>query len=427
MKVKISKIKELLAAGKRVRVRSLGDEYVEVLKYVEKGILPTYRILLKDQRHIDVTAEHRVFTNAGWKRTHELVPGETLVLCDTNEYVCVDSVTHIGLRPIVDIAVKSEKQCYFGNGILNHNTGKSFLAAQIAANAQKKGFSVVYFDSEGAVDPSFLQRTGCELDGDNGLIYVTAETIEMVLKTIESLVGIANGRQFIFIWDSLANTVSEKESESDEFNPQQFVAVTPRVLSVGFKKLTIPILKGGHILLILNQLKTVIPKDPAEAMLVKSEPYFTPGGKSPTYSYSLRIWLTRRKAKSAQVTDEDENRVGCEVQALIKKNRFGSEGRRAYFDLMWGKGMTEINDATAWFEILQKGGHIQKTGNRWQVEGTDRAFFEKNWQKELEDGAFRQQVEKLVEYELIEKFAQKNPVGLAVCEPCDVEEDESEK
>ena len=43
-------------------------------------------------------------------------------------------------------------------------TGKSFMAAQIAANAQKKGFRVAYFDSESAIDSNFLQRSGCDLD-----------------------------------------------------------------------------------------------------------------------------------------------------------------------------------------------------------------------------------------------------------------------
>ena len=62
-------------------------------------------------------------------------------------------------------------------------TGKSYMAAQVAANAQKMGIDVVYFDSESAIDPSFLERAGCDLDS---LLYVQAasvEYIEVVKKT----------------------------------------------------------------------------------------------------------------------------------------------------------------------------------------------------------------------------------------------------
>ena len=50
-------------------------------------------------------------------------------------------------------------------------TGKSSMAAQIEANAQKMGIDVIYFDSESAIDPDFLQRAGCDL---NSLLYVQA-------------------------------------------------------------------------------------------------------------------------------------------------------------------------------------------------------------------------------------------------------------
>ncbi len=65
-------------------------------------------------------------------------------------------------------------------------TGKSYMAAQIAANAQKMGIDVVYFDSESAIDPSFLVNAGCDLDR---LLYIQATSVEFVLETIEELLG----------------------------------------------------------------------------------------------------------------------------------------------------------------------------------------------------------------------------------------------
>ena len=64
-------------------------------------------------------------------------------------------------------------------------TGKSFMAAQVAANAQQMGFRVAYFDSESAIDPDFLMKAGCDLeDEESGLIYVQAHSVEMVMATI---------------------------------------------------------------------------------------------------------------------------------------------------------------------------------------------------------------------------------------------------
>ena len=68
-------------------------------------------------------------------------------------------------------------------------TGKSFMAAQIAGNAQKMGIDVVYFDSESAIDPGFLERAGCDL---NRLMYVQAESVEFVLETIDELLSTDN-------------------------------------------------------------------------------------------------------------------------------------------------------------------------------------------------------------------------------------------
>jgi len=103
-------------------------------------------------------------------------------------------------------------------------TGKSFMAAQIAANAQKMGIDVAYFDSESAIDSEFLRNSGCDL---SKLIYLQAESVEFVLETIEELLSTDN--KWLFIWDSLALTPSVSDIEGD-FNPQSSMAVKPRIL-----------------------------------------------------------------------------------------------------------------------------------------------------------------------------------------------------
>ena len=132
-------------------------------------------------------------------------------------------------------------------------SGKSYMAAQIAGNAQDMGIQVVYFDSESAIDPSFLANAGCDVDN---VLYVQAQSVEFVLETMEQLLSSNEGRM-LFIWDSLAQTPAISDIAGD-FNPLSSMAVKPRILSKGFAKLTQPIANSEATLLILNQLKTNI-------------------------------------------------------------------------------------------------------------------------------------------------------------------------
>jgi len=58
------------------------------------------------------------------------------------------------------------------------------MACQICINAQKLGYNVIYFDSEMAISPSFLEKMGCDLDN---FLYVPATSVEMVFETIRTI------------------------------------------------------------------------------------------------------------------------------------------------------------------------------------------------------------------------------------------------
>ena len=133
-----------------------------------------------------------------------------------------------------------------------------------------------------------MQNAGCDLER---LLYVQAQSVEFVLETIEELIG-SHENRMLFIWDSLALTPAISDIQGD-FNPQSSMAVKARILSKGMSKLTVPIANSQSTFLVLNQLKTNITNNVAEAM---TTPYVTPGGKALAYAYSLRIWLTGRKA-----------------------------------------------------------------------------------------------------------------------------------
>ena len=285
------------------------------------------------------------------------------------------------------------------------SSGKSYMAAQVAANAQKMGIDVIYFDSESAIDPAFLERTGCDVAS---LLYIQAASVEFVLETIEDLLG-TNDNQMLFIWDSLALTPAVSDIEGD-FNPLSSMAVKARILAKGMSKLTVPIANSKSTFLVLNQLKTNITRNPSQALV---EPYMTPGGKAMIYAYSVRIWLTGRKAKASFITDDRGFRVGSEVKVTLKKSRFGSEGRQCTFKILWGDEIG-IQDELSWFDAIKGSDHMIQSGAWYTLrfeDGTEQKFQPSRWIEFLEDEKFKARVIQIMDEEVIVKF--KNRDGVA--------------
>jgi recombination protein RecA len=299
--------------------------------------------------------------------------------------ICRGKLTGIPVGKVVEIA-----------GL--EATGKSYMAAQVAANAQKMGMDVIYFDSESAIDPTFLERTGCDLEN---LLYIQAQSVEFVLETIEDLLA-NNENRMLFIWDSLALTPSVSDVEGD-FNPLSSMAVKARILAKGMSKLTVPIANSQSTFLVLNQLKTNITRSPSEAMV---EPYMTPGGKAMIYSYSLRIWLTGRKSKASYVLDERGFRVGSEVKATLKKSRFGTQGRQASFKILWGEQIG-VQDEESWFEAIKASEHLKQSGAWYTLlykDGSEDKFQPSKWKNMLTNEKFRDRVLDIMDEEVILKF-----------------------
>ena len=280
-------------------------------------------------------------------------------------------------------------------------TGKSYMAAQIAANAQAKGITVIYFDSESAIDPTFLLKAGCNLED---LIYVQATSVEFVLETMEQLLGSDIGR-LLFIWDSLALTPAVSDIEGD-FNPQSSMAVKARILAKGMAKLSNLIANKKATFLVLNQLKANITRSPSEAL---TTPYMTPGGKAMIYAYSLRLWLTRPKGKKSFIEDDKGFRIGSEVRVRLEKSRFGTQGRKCNFKILWGEDIG-IMDEESWFEAIKGSQHLSSAGSWYSLvmeDGTVKKFQPSKWMASLKDDKFRERVIQIMDEEIVQKFDQR--------------------
>ncbi len=278
-------------------------------------------------------------------------------------------------------------------------TGKSYMAAQVAANAQKMGIDVIYFDSESAIDPTFLERAGCDVET---ILYVQAQSVEFVLETIEDLLA-NNENRMLFIWDSLALTPAISDVEGD-FNPQSSMAVKARILAKGMSKLTVPIANSQSTFLVLNQLKSNITRSPSEAM---TTPYVTPGGKAMIYAYSLRVWLTGRKAKASFITDDSGFRIGSEVKVKLEKSRFGTQGRQCNFKILWGTDDIGVQDDQSLFEAIKGSNYMTSAGAWYSLEmgdGKVEKFQPSKWEQKMKDPVFKQRVYDVMDEEVIQKF-----------------------
>lgn len=289
-------------------------------------------------------------------------------------------------------------------------TGKSYLAAQIAGNAQKMGITVVYFDSESSQNSEFLTKAGCNVEE---LIYIQPTDLESVFETIETMLSSYEGK-FLFIIDSLAATPTRVDNEGT-FNPRESIGVKAAVMSKSLQKLTMPLAQKESTLIILNQLRVNI-KATSEApmggkYLTDSQKYTTPGGSTPEYFASLRIWLTKSHAKDNMVFDEKGYQIGSYVRARLEKSRFSTQNRIAEFKILWGDTVGVKNEESI-LEAIKKSDELQ-TGawNKLKYEdGT-----EEKWQG-LEEGferlmktneKFRARVMQIFEHEVIQKFDKK--------------------
>ncbi len=282
--------------------------------------------------------------------------------------------------------------------------GKSFMAVQIAANAQKMGIQVVYFDAESSLDTEFLAAGGIDT---SEMIYVQAISVEKTFESIETIMSDYPKTKFLFIWDSLAATPTEKDLDYD---PQSTMAFKARVMGKALSRLTVALANRNCALVILNQLKTNITSNRSEFL---TTPYFAPGGKALEYHSSLRIWLTSRKAKNSFVYDENDYRIGSETKALIKKSRFGSLGRSCHFKILWGHGHVGVADEDSWLDVLRECSSEERFRNSgaWYYlkdsKGKELKFQQKQWKKKLEDKEFKKAVVDAIDEALVTNFVNK--------------------
>lgn len=253
--ITVGEVESLLVDGKNVKVMTRNDKFVEITNFVDKGLLDTYQVVLDTGISIKVSREHKFFTNTGWVETRDLKHGDSRIYCDDDKYHTVNFVDFIGKHRIVDISVNSDEHSYYGNGMLNHNTGKSLVSAHVVANTQKKGGIAVVIDTENSAAPEFWKSLGVDL---SKLLYVQCETVEDIFEKIEQMIGIVRksnkDRILTIIVDSVAAASTTVELESDH-GKDGYATGKSIIISKAMRKVTTMIGRQKVLIVFTNQLR----------------------------------------------------------------------------------------------------------------------------------------------------------------------------
>lgn len=279
--------------------------------------------------------------------------------------------------------------------------GKSFIAIEHCKHAIDMDIHPVYFCSEpGGVESTFLERV-LGVERMKKFTYVEVNFMEEIFETIESLLANTNNK-YLFVWDSLAATPSRAEMEGG-FDPAALFAVNARVATLGLRKLMVPLAKRDCTFLILNQVREAIGATKYDK-LNPLNAFNTPGGKMVVFCCSLVVYLFSKNTKSNSLMDENGEKTGRYGEAIIKKSRFRTEGRKIPIAFTWSGENPHFHDEELWGEALKDRKVIYTRGPGTWIkfkDGTEQKIKMENWMEHLKDPLFRKKVEEILDESFI--------------------------
>lgn len=220
------------------------------------------------------------------------------------------------------------------------SSGKTTVALQIVAEAQKAGGEAAFIDVEHALDPIYAKALGVDIDS---LLVSQPDTGEQALEIMEAL--IRSGAIDVIVLDSVAAMVTKSEIEGEMGDSH--VGLQARLMSQALRKLTSVVSRSNCVAVFINQIREKIG-------VVYGNPETTPGGRALKFYSSVRIEVRRGEAIKSG-TDVIGNKTKCK----IVKNKVAPPFKEVVFDIMYGEGVSrigEIIDYAVEADIVDKSG-----------------------------------------------------------------------
>src|SRR6184192_1027166 len=220
------------------------------------------------------------------------------------------------------------------------SSGKTTIALQVVAEAQKKGGIAAFIDVEHALDPLYARKLGVDVDN---LLVSQPDYGEQALEITGAL--IASGSIDVLVVDSVAALVPKAELDGEMGDSH--MGLQARLMSQALRKLTGIVSKSKTCLIFINQIREKIG-------VMFGNPETTTGGRALKFYSSIRADIRRIAA-----IKEGDVVVGSRTRVKVVKNKVAAPFRECEFDIMYGEGISregDLIDLAANHNIVEKSG-----------------------------------------------------------------------
>jgi len=227
------------------------------------------------------------------------------------------------------------------------SSGKTTVALQVIAEAQKAGGMAAFIDVEHALDPAYARKLGVDVDN---LLVSQPDYAEQALEITSAL--IISGSIDVLVVDSVAALVPK--SELDGEMGDSHMGVQARLMSQAMRKLTGHVSKSNTCLIFINQIREKIG-------VMFGNPETTTGGRALKFYSSIRADIRRIAA-----IKEGEVVIGNRTKVKIVKNKVASPFREAEFDIIYGEGISREGDL---IDLGVAQNVVEKSGSWYSYKG----------------------------------------------------------